>query len=428
MTTTEQRNIIFDASVGADERLAALTALVASGEPSNKRKVDPKQVNNHIHTTYSFSPYTPSAAVLSAYEAGLATCGIMDHDSVGGIREFLEAGKIIGIPVTGGFECRVSVKGTVLEGKRLNNPDQKSCAYVAMHGIPHSMLDECDAVLAPLRAKRNERNIKMCAAINSLMSEGGISIDFEADVLPISMYSRGGSVTERHVLFALAEKIIAAYPDRAAACDLIEKVSGEPLSAKTRDKLLSAPDSFYKYDVLGVLKSGLISKIYIEADEELMHISEFAKLAEKVGAISAYAYLGDVGESVTGDKKAQTFEDSFLDQLIGELKKLGFMAITYMPTRNTRAQLDRLMKLCRENGFFEISGEDINSPRQSFVCAALEDDAFSHLRLATYALIGHELSASESTDRSMFSAKSKAKTPALSDRIAEYARAAGYTL
>lgn len=27
--------------------------------------------------------------------------------------------------------------------------------------------------------------------------------------------------------------------------------------------------------------------------------------ADEIGAISAYAYLGDVGNSVTGDKKAQ---------------------------------------------------------------------------------------------------------------------------
>ena len=42
---------------------------------------DTVYVNNHIHTTYSFSPYSPTAAVWCAMEAGLATAGIMDHDS-----------------------------------------------------------------------------------------------------------------------------------------------------------------------------------------------------------------------------------------------------------------------------------------------------------------------------------------------------------
>jgi len=38
----------------------------------------------------------------------------------------------------------------------------------------------------------------------------------------------------------------------------------------------------------------------------------------------------------------------------------------------------------------EISGEDINSPRQSFICKALDDPAFSNLADSTWALIRHE--------------------------------------
>jgi len=39
------------------------------------------EVNNHIHTIYSFSPYTPSMAALRAWEAGLEAAGSVDHDS-----------------------------------------------------------------------------------------------------------------------------------------------------------------------------------------------------------------------------------------------------------------------------------------------------------------------------------------------------------
>ena len=69
---------------------------------------DTVYVNNHIHTTYSFSPYSPSMALWKAYNAGLVTAGIMDHDSISGAREFIEAGEIIGMATTIGFECRVS--------------------------------------------------------------------------------------------------------------------------------------------------------------------------------------------------------------------------------------------------------------------------------------------------------------------------------
>ncbi|MBQ4354763.1 MAG: PHP domain-containing protein [Clostridia bacterium] len=414
-------------AISADERLEALTAL--------KAKIDAGEietpergifVNNHIHTSYSFSPYTPTSAVYYAWKAGLRTAGIMDHDSVGGVREFISAGEIMGMPITCGFECRVNVDGTPLVGKKINNPDQKSCVYLAMHGIPHQNVDKAEAVLAEVRAKRNIRNRKMCEKITELVRDAGITLDFDTDVYPLSMAHEGGSVTERHICYGLTKKITSRYPDRAEACDFIDKICGTVMPQKTREKLISAPDNFYEFDILGVLKGHLVEKFYVDADEECMNIREFTALAKKLGAISAYAYLGDVGESPTGDKKAQKFEDDYLDLLFDTLADCSFSAVTYMPSRNTKEQLRRVMKLCDERGLFQISGEDINSPRQSFICEALADPAYAHLRTATYALIGHEAAASEDAKNSMFSAETKAAHPSLEERIALYAQRGGY--
>ena len=205
---------------------------------------------------------------------------------------------------------------------------------------------------------------------------------------------------------------------RADAVALLRELC-ENLADKTVEKLMSAPDEYYLYDVLGVLKSSLVSKIYVDADDELMHISDFCKFAKEVGAICAYAYLGDVGESPTGDKAAQKFEDSYIDLLFDTLKELGFMAVTYMPSRNTKEQLSRVMELCEKHGFFQISGEDINSPRQSFICPAMAE--YSHLYDATWALIGHEKAASEDCRCGLFSDETIEKMPSLSDRINYFA-------
>ncbi|MBO4979588.1 MAG: PHP domain-containing protein, partial [Clostridia bacterium] len=85
-----------------------------------------------------------------------------------------------------------------------------------------------------------------------------------------------------------------------------------------------------------------------------------------------------------------------------ELMRLGYNAVTYMPSRNTKEQLERVMRMCREYGFFEISGEDINSPRQSFICKAMDDPMFSHLTDATYKLIAHEEAATKDITKAMF--------------------------
>ncbi|MBR5295961.1 MAG: PHP domain-containing protein, partial [Clostridia bacterium] len=153
-------------------------------------------VNNHIHTTYSFSPYDPTEAVYMAWKNGLKTAGIMDHDSAAGAKEFIAAAEVLGMPVTCGVECRVDMSMTKLNGLRINNPDQKSVAYVTMHGIPHQNIDAVDAFLVPYREKRNERNRKMCKNITELVSPYGLSLDFDEDVLPLSNYAKGGSVTE----------------------------------------------------------------------------------------------------------------------------------------------------------------------------------------------------------------------------------------
>ena len=176
------------------------------------------------------------------------------------------------------------------------------------------------------------------------------------------------------------------------------------------------------YDLLGWIKSQLISKFYIDATDECPDVRDVLALSDRVGAISAYAYLGDVGDSVTGDKRAQKFEDDFLDELIDYVAKLGYRAVTYMPSRNTRAQLQRLRALCEKYSLFQISGEDINQPRQSFVCEAQRDPEFNNLYDATWALIAHEWRATENPDDGFFSAKSIEQWPDLNDRIAAFSQ------
>ena len=381
-----------------------------------------RDVNNHIHTTYSFSPYSPTAAVWFARAAGLCTCGLMDHDSIAGTEEFLAAAEAAGMSATIGIECRVSFANTPFADRKLNNPDQKGVVYMALHGVPHNKAAEINAFFAPYRAKRNERNMKMVAAINEMMGKYGVTIDFEKDVLPLSNFAKGGSVTERHLSSALAYKMLEVIGRGDKLVKFIHEELQLPLSGKIEGYLTDENNPHMMYDLLGWIKSQLISKFYIDATDECPDVRDVLALSDRVGAISAYAYLGDVGDSVTGDKRAQKFEDDFLDELIDYVAKLGYRAVTYMPSRNTRAQLQRLRALCEKYSLFQISGEDINQPRQSFVCEAQRDPEFNNLYDATWALIAHEWRATENPDDGFFSAKSIEQWPDLNDRIAAFSQ------
>lgn len=404
-----------------EERLNALKELmVLHKNGSLEAPVITESVNNHIHTTYSFSPYSPTKAVYMAYIAGLQTCGIMDHDSIGGAEEFIEAGKIADMAVTCGFETRVKMEGSKYADRRYNNPDQPYVAYVACHGIPHQNIGKVKEFTESIRAKRNERNAKQVEKINQLIASSGVTLSFVDDVMPISMANDGGSITERHILYALSLKLIDKFGMGVKLVEFLKETLKIELSAKVEAKLLYEDGEYYAYDLLGALKGNLVEKFFIPADEECVTVKEFCEFVKSIGAISAYAYLGDVGDSVTGDKKAQKFEDEFLDDLLDELKEFGFNAVTFMPTRNTKLQLARLMARLKELDFFEICGEDVNSPSQSFVCEALISPEYKHLITATWALIGHENAASRDIRHSMFSEETQKRLPVLEERIAYF--------
>lgn len=372
----------------AQERLENLKRVIAS--ESEKPAPRPQYANNHIHTTYSFSPYSPTAAVYFARAEGLLTCGIMDHDSIAGAREFREAGKIAGMGTTCGFEARVSLKDTPFADRRTNHPDQAGAAYMAFHSVPCESFDKAQARLHALAEKRNLRNRKMVDKINGIMRPYGIELDFDRDVLPLSLFAQGGTVTERHLLYALSLRLIEKV-GRENVLDFLKNELKIQPSEKICERLRDVASEHFAYDLLGVMKSELNARTYIPADDEMMTLDEAVAFANDIGATLCYAYLGDVGDSVTGDKKAQKFEDDYLEELLCYLSKAGVKGITFMPSRNSRKQLERLMALSDKYGFTQISGEDINSSRQSFICKELADPMFAHLVDAAWRLVKSEI-------------------------------------
>lgn len=381
------------------------------------------EVNNHVHTIYSFSPYSPTMAAFKAKEAALMAVGIMDHDSVSGCLEMLEAGKIFSIATTAGFELRVSFKNTKYANTKLNNPDSKGIAYIAAHGTPQNNIAKAVDFLKPLQEARNKRNRVMVEAINRKLSSLIGHIDFDKDVYPLSENQNGGSITERHLLYALSRRLVEKFGKGQKLVEFLENELSLDLPVKLKRFLQDKDNPHYLYDLLGVFKSTLLKEIYVQPTEECIEVDKAIKFMQSINAIPVYAYLGDVSESPTGDKKAAKFEDDFLDDLLPLLKDLGFQGITYMPPRNTIAQLDRISALCRQYDLMEISGVDINSSRQSFNCPEILDPRFAHLVEATWALIAHEKLAAINPVWGFFHPENPLAEKSLTDRLAIYAKA-----
>lgn len=381
-----------------------------------------EEVNNHVHTTWSFSPYEPAAAAWQAWKAGLGIVGSIDHDSIGAAQETLDASALIGIASTVGFELRVSFLDTPLADRKINNPDSRGIVYMCVHGVPRQRIGEVADFLAPVNHERNRRNREQVQRLQSLVGKYGYDLDFERDVVPLSHADEGGSITERHILYALALQTIAMKGKGEKLVGFLSRELQIPLTPKTESLLLEADNPHYAYDLLGVFKSNFLPRFFIQPGRaECLDARTVVDFGKSIGAIPAYAYLGDVGDSVTGDKKKEQFEDGYLDQLMDVLADLGYPAITYMPPRNTVAQMERLQKLARERDLMEISGVDINSSRQSFNCPELLQPCCRHLVDAAWALVAHEKLSICDPSLGLFCKDNPLATLPLQSRLAKYA-------
>ncbi len=421
-----------DSAASPDSRVEALRTWVDSGPELPPLTVES---NNHIHTIYSFSPYTPAMACLRGRDAGLQVVGSVDHDSIAAAGEMRDAGAILGMGVVTGFECRVMLHSAeeVAAGRapfatrKLNNPDSQGVAYMTVQGIPAGARAAVADFLRPIREARLERTKDMTAAANAILTDlGAQALDFESDVVGISQFASGGTITERHLLFAMSSAIIARFGRGQSLAEGLAEM-GVEIPDALRDVLTDRQNPFLAHDLLGLLKAQFLHRFYIqptrlEEGGELPDARGVVDFALSIGAIPCYAYLGDVFASPTGDKKVEAFEDSYLDELVAHLADLSFPAITFMPPRNTPEQLQRISALAAAHGLIEVSGVDINQPRQSFSCPELAEPRFAHLNDSTWALVAHEeLSAADPTSGLLHPDNPLAELP-LAERVIAYGK------
>lgn len=406
-----------------EDRLAAVRELKAAIDRGELPAVARKgECDNHIHSQFSFSPYSPSMIAWKAYQVGLDTCGIVDHESVAGCLEFREACQILGVVPTIGFEVRMNWDNTPLKGKKFNNPDQLSVGYFPVHGVPLQSLDKVEEFLKPIRAAREKRNRKMTEKVSAYLAPFGITLDFDRDVIPVSRWEQQGSITERHILFATAGKLIEHCGKGRALIEFLEQKLEIPVPAKAKEFLEDTESAIYMYDLTNVLKGFFSEVMYEDATaEETPDVRTAVPYLNSLGCITTYTYLGDVrGTSVTGDKKTQKFEDDVLDEMFACLSEYGMRGFSYAPTRNQPDQVERVRALCEKYGMLEVCGEDINQPRQPLICQQQSEADRIFFNDSTWAIIGHEMMTANGLENSIISDATVKKYPDLKERIQQY--------
>jgi hypothetical protein len=143
-----------------DERLAALKAFVDAGGLAGLPATG-RESNNHIHTIYSFSPYTPA-------QAGLSVAGSVDHDSYAAAAEMREACRMLGLGCVTGFEVRASFRYMKFADRKINSPDSKG---LAAPRSPYQRLLESEALPPEARAEL----VRLCGLYNPVRLQHNVN-------------------------------------------------------------------------------------------------------------------------------------------------------------------------------------------------------------------------------------------------------------
>ncbi len=142
-----------------------------------------KQIDLHVHSTFSDGTFTPTMLVQEAVRKGLSAIAITDHDAIGGISEGIEAAKEAGIELIPGIEFSTFY-------------DKKEIHIVGLF-IDHTNPEFIKRVEV-FRGGREAKNIKMCEKFKA------IGIDISYDEMK-KMYE-GSVITRAHFADYLLKK------------------------------------------------------------------------------------------------------------------------------------------------------------------------------------------------------------------------------
>ncbi len=300
-------------SFDPQERRAALLEMAAD----LPRKKSTPLFNMHCHSFFSYNSegWSPSHIVYKFAAAALHSAALCDFDVLDGMREFLEAGRIIGLRTAVHLETRAYVPE--LSDVDISSPGEPGVTYIM--GCGFTALPETGSpagqTLAALRAGAQRRNLALIERINERLP--AIAIDYERDVTPLTPR---GVATERHIVRAYRK---CAERNFTAEAQLAEFWA--PLLKCTSAEFIVLRRDIPKLEDLirnALAKRGGIG--YIQPTSATFPpASDFVCWVRECGAIPTIAWLD-------GTSGGEADAEALLDLMCG----MGCAALNIIPDRN----------------------------------------------------------------------------------------------
>jgi predicted metal-dependent phosphoesterase TrpH len=330
------------------EALKELKKLEDQGDISPPEKY--KGVNLHLHTNESFSLFkSPTEAAWFCHRAGIEVCGINDHYTIKGHKEFREACKILGQKATYSIEAIALSTESKMKGERYNDPKNPGRVYLCGKGVIHPLESDSsnEKLLKAIKNELKNRCTKMTKKANSLINDidSSLKITFD-DVLKLTPH---GNVTERHIAQAITNLINNKFQNINSRRRFLFKLVGN----------IKDEDIIHEYKLQNLIRNRLLKAggpaFVEEPSKAFPSIERIVQLFRGYGSIPTYPILGN----------PITEKEISLDALFHELEQFKIFAVEVIPRRNTKKRLDTIFKIAKKYGLPIFNGTEHNTKTPS---------------------------------------------------------------
>jgi len=238
-------------------------------------------IDLHVHSKYSDGTKTPGELVALAKKEGLSALALTDHDTVGGIEEFMSAGAAAGLETIPGIELSAQCeRGTM-----------HILGYFIDH--THELLREKLQRIREGRDKRNYEILKRLNKLGYLVMWSDIEAQAGKDVvgrphIAAALLARGHVRTKKDAFNLLLARGRPGYVERfrytpKECIELIRRVGGVPVLA--HPSTITVSDIRLRELIRDMKDTGLAGIEVYYSEHQPENILKYKHLAEDFGLI-----------------------------------------------------------------------------------------------------------------------------------------------
>ena len=310
------------------------------------------QVNNHIHTPYSFSSFTGlGQAFEMAVNENIKALGINDFYVTDGYDEFAALARQNNVYPLFNIEAIALSKELQDKGVRVNDPNNPGRIYICGKGLnyPVTIKGRCKNMLENVKAESQRQIVEMIEKLNVWLNENGMDFIFTYHEVR-SRFARQ-LVRERHIAQALRMAVFERYADDAQRREALQKIYGGAPSSVDIHHAAALENELRN----NLLKAG--KKAFVPEDKKaFLSIEQVCTIILNAGGIPCYPVLLDDAAGNITEFEADR------EQLYKSLTDLNIRCIELIPHRNKIEIMEPFVRYFYEKGFVVTLGTEHNAP------------------------------------------------------------------